>query len=215
MSKHDASTERPKRRSRRDRTEEILEATTNFFSEYGFRGTTLAMVADSVGLTEAGVLHYFPSKIHLLQGVLEYRDQKDFEKYKALIDVKKEGFGELFALLEAYYAEDKKFPELVQLFIVLVGESIRSEHPSHDFFVDRYQRIRGIFIEQFQMLSGPEIRSDVDLHHLATLVVAVLDGLRIQWLLEPEEIDFIGPFELFCEIVIGYIDRSADFKNAN
>lgn len=190
---------------RRNRTEEILEKATGLFAEYGFQGTTLAMVAEDVGLTEPGVLHYFPSKVHLLQGVLEYRDRKDFEKYSVLIESKKESFAELFGIVEHVWAENEKVPGLVQLFIVLVGESIGSEHPSHDFFVDRYHRRREIYTRQLSKIEAPV---EVDPDELASLIMAVMDGLQIQWLLDPEKVDLAATFKLFSEIVVGYMERS-------
>lgn len=196
-----------KKRVRRDRTEEILEETTKLFSQYGFQGATLAMIAEAVGLTEAGVLHYFPSKVHLLQGVLEYRDQKDLEKYSVLLESEKKSAADLFRLLKGVYAEDEKFPELIQLFIVLVGESIHSEHPSHDFFVNRYRRGREIYVQQLSSLSQAKIRADVDLNEVATLIMAVVDGLHIQWLLEPEAVDLAAMFDCFARIIVGYLEE--------
>jgi len=201
--KNDA-TKPNKKRVRRDRTEEILIEATKLFSEYGFKGTTLSMVAEAVGLTEAGVLHYFPSKVHLLQGVLQYRDQKYIEKYAVLIESEKKDIAELFETLNGVFAEDEELLELIQLFIVLVGESIRSKHPSHDFFVERYQRGREIYVQQLSTFSQTKIPSDVDLNELATLIMAVVDGLQIQWLLDPEKVDLNATFKLFSKIVVGY-----------
>lgn len=151
-----------KKRARRDRTEEILVEATKLFAEYGFQGTTLAMVAKAVDLAEPGVLHYFPSKVHLLQGVLEYRDQKDTEIYSSLIESEKKDIAEFFKLLEGVYLENEKVPELIQLFIVLVGESIYREHPSHDFFVGRYRQGREIYTKELSALTEKRIRSDID-----------------------------------------------------
>lgn len=194
------------KRVRRDRKEEILAAATTLFSEYGFKGTTLAMIADTVGLTEPGILHYFPRKTSLLQGVLEYRDKKDFEKYAALLASEKKDVAELFELIKGVYARDEQDPELIKLFIVLVGESFRGAHPSHDFFVDRYRRSHEIYVAQLAALSETRIRPDVDLHELATLITAVIDGLHIQWLLDPEQVDFAAAFNLFAKIVVGYLE---------
>lgn len=192
-----------KKRSRKNRTEEILAAATTLFGQYGFQGTTLALVAEAVGLTEPGVLHYFPSKVHLLQGVLEYRDEKDFEKYAALIDLKKENAAALFELLEQFWSDDEKIPALVQLFIVLVGESISREHPSHQFFVDRYRREREIFVSEFLKM---KFRPDVNLDELSSLIIAVMDGLHIQWLLDPEAVNLSATFKLFIRITVAYLD---------
>lgn len=196
-----------KKRVRRDRTNEILDAATRLFAEHGFNGATLAQVAEAVGLTEAGVLHYFPSKIHLLQGVLGYRDQKDIDKYSKLVKDEINAFSKLFELLEELTAQNEKVPGLVQLFTVLVAESLQSNHPSHDYFVDRYRRGRSTYVDQFLKMNKTKIRSDVDLNELASLIMAVMDGLQIQWLLDPKKVNMLGSFQLFSKIVVEYLDE--------
>src|SRR5690242_12058670 len=57
--------------------ERILRAATELFGARGYRGASIEAVAQAVGITRQGVLHYFPSKVHLLLGVLELRDQDD------------------------------------------------------------------------------------------------------------------------------------------
>ena len=193
-----------KKRTRRNRTEEILEETTKLFAQYGFQGTTLAMVADAVGLTEPGVLHYFPSKVHLLQGVLEYRDQKYLEKYARLLDIERGSIAEIFTTLEDFWLDNAKIPALIQLFIVLVGESISIEHPSHDFFVDRYRRGREIYVQQFLKTN---IQADVDREALANVIMAVTDGLYIQWLLQPDAVDLKASFKLFSSMVVAFLEN--------
>ncbi|MBX3084492.1 MAG: TetR/AcrR family transcriptional regulator [Anaerolineae bacterium] len=192
-----------KTRRRRNRADEILEIATKLFGQYGFQGTTLAMVAEVVGLTEPGVLHYFPSKVHLLQGVLAYRDARDFEKYAALIALKKENVAEFFAIMERFWGDNEKIPALIQLFVVLVGESISGEHPSHHFFVDRYRRQREIFTQQFRQIS---VRPDVDLDELASVIIAVMDGLHIQWLLDPDAVNLTATFSLFSKMIVPYLE---------
>ena len=195
------------KRSRRDRREEILKAATLLFSQYGFKGTTIAQVSEAVGLTDPGVLHYFPSKAHLLQGVLEYRDEKDFERYAKLISSEAKEFSELFNMLENLVVENEKIPSLVRLFTVLVSESIRQDHPSHDFFVNRYRRAREIYKEQFFNLLRDEVRPDVNIEELVSLIMAVMDGLQIQWLLDPENVKMSETFNLFSKIVLEYLNK--------
>src|SRR3954462_1805175 len=54
--------------------ERILRAAMELFTRHGFRGASLDRVAAAVGISRQGVLHYFPSKTHLMLGVLELRD---------------------------------------------------------------------------------------------------------------------------------------------
>lgn len=45
-----------------ERRADILRATLEVIAERGYRGTTLGGVAERVGLTQQGLLHYFPSR---------------------------------------------------------------------------------------------------------------------------------------------------------
>jgi AcrR family transcriptional regulator len=59
----------------REQRERVLRAALGLFTAHGFRGASLGAVAAAVGISRQGVLHYFPSKTHLLLGVLDLRDE--------------------------------------------------------------------------------------------------------------------------------------------
>src|SRR3954452_23736417 len=60
-----------------ERRAEIVRAALEVIAERGYRGATLGAVAERVGLTQQGLLHYFPTKEALLIAVLAERDQWD------------------------------------------------------------------------------------------------------------------------------------------
>ncbi|MFC1878707.1 TetR/AcrR family transcriptional regulator [Chloroflexota bacterium] len=194
-----------KKRVRRDRREEILQAASNLFSIHGFSGASLSSVAEAVELTEPGLLHYFPSKVHLLQSVLAYRDQQDEKKYSALIQPEILHLPEIFEALENLVAENENKPGLVRLFTVLVGESIRDDHPSHDYFVNRYKQVRETL--KAYLNDVKDIPADIDITQLSSLIFAVMDGLQIQWLLDPENVNMSESFKLFSKIIVGYLQK--------
>ncbi len=192
-----------KKRVRRDRTEEILQEAAKSFGVYGFRGATLSSIAKAVDLTEPGLLHYFPSKVHLLRSVLEYRDQQDEEKYKAILD---RDSSVLFDSLQDLVARNEKISGLVQLFTVLVGESIRKDHPSHDFFVNRYANLKKMISKSLTSYIDAEgLASECDIDQLASLIIAVMDGLQIQWLLNPQDVSMSESFNLFSQIILDHL----------
>lgn len=207
---NDTNENSSKKRVRRDRREEILQAASDLFSIHGFRGTSLASVAKAVDLTEPGLLHYFPSKVHLLQGVLAYRDEQDETKYASLADPENISLQEYFGLLNELVTQNEGIPDLVRLFTILVSESIRVDHPSHNYFVDRYNRIRQTFAENFTALEDLTISDDINLDELATLIIAVMDGLQIQWLLDPENVSMTEAFALFSKVLVTYLQTEPD-----
>jgi len=194
-----------KKRVRRDRTEEILQEAAKSFGVYGFRGATLSSIAQAVGLTEPGLLHYFPSKVHLLRGVLDHRDQQDVEKYKAILD---RDSSTLFDSIQDIVARNEETPGLVQLFTVLVGESIRKDHPSHDFFVNRYANLKKMTHKSLtNYINAEGLATECDIDQLASLIIAVMDGLQIQWLLDPQTVSMSESFNLFSKIVLDHLKR--------
>jgi len=47
------------------------------FAERGFRGTSFNEIAKAAGLTMAGLIHHFPTKVDLFAAVLAARDADD------------------------------------------------------------------------------------------------------------------------------------------
>jgi AcrR family transcriptional regulator len=178
--------------------EAILSAALPLFAQQGYRGASLASIASAAGLTQAGLLHHFRSKEELLLGLLDWRDRDDGRRLSGMRD----GDGLAYLeRLEDLVEHNATAPELVRLFTTLVGEGTSSEHPANDYFVERYRRIRARAIRSLRegQLSG-EIRDDVDLEAIVPVLFAVMDGLQIQWLLDPE-IDMVASFDVFAKLV--------------
>ena len=70
----------------RTQRERVLRAAMDIFSTQGFRGASLDAIADAVGMTRQGLLHYFPSKVHLLLGVLDLRQEDNAELVQQMIE---------------------------------------------------------------------------------------------------------------------------------
>jgi AcrR family transcriptional regulator len=193
----------PTRRSQPERTraskEKIIKAASKFFAREGFRGATLADIAKAADMSEAGLLHHFPSKTHLLMAVLTERDRVDRERFNPSAN---NIGGDILSSFNKLVAHNETVPGLVQLFTTLVAESIYEQHPGHEFFIQRYQTTRNEAIEaiKFGQAEG-YIRTDIAAENLVVMLYAMMDGLQIQWLLEPETIDMAGTFSQFVRLL--------------
>ena len=181
-----------------DRRAAIVAAAAALFAEGGYRGASLASVASKAGLTQPGLLHYFPSKEALLLAVCEERYQLDGRRL--IGRVRDEGLPLLEALLDIV-GHNQRSVDAVKLFVVLVAESISEDHPAHDHFTIRYAKIRARFegILRDAQDAG-KIRPDIDLTLLAPVIVAVMDGLQTQWLLD-QQVDMAASFALFSSLI--------------
>ena len=115
-----------------ERRAEILRATLEVIAERGYRGASLGAVAERVGLTQQGLLHYFPTKEALLVAVMEERDQWDAVP----------GTGLRLDLLGQLVEYNAMRPGIVQTFSALLGESVTEGHPAREFFTERYETVR-------------------------------------------------------------------------
>lgn len=172
------------------RREEILRAASELFAAHGYRGASLALIAERVGMSAPGLLHHFPTKEDLLIDLLAMRQEADVERLRKLTS--EEGQGILDALL-VLAARNAETPGLVRLFTVLAAESVDEGHPGHAWFVARYRRVRQSLAQQLrdEQRAG-RVRDDVEPELTATQIIAMFDGLQLQWLLAPQEVDMVA-----------------------
>ncbi|MFE7272154.1 TetR/AcrR family transcriptional regulator [Streptomyces sp. NPDC057623] len=174
-----------------ERRAEIVRAALEVIAERGYRGASLAAVAERVGLTQQGLLHYFPTKDALLVAVLQERDQWDaVPNTRWRID--------LLASLVEYNAMR---PGIIQTFSALLGESVTEGHPARAYFTERYADVRASMAEVLRAEYGDRLPNGLTPERTAPLLVAVMDGLQYQWLLDPESVDMPGAFRDFLGLL--------------
>ncbi|MEU5587964.1 TetR/AcrR family transcriptional regulator [Streptomyces chrestomyceticus] len=187
---------------RAERREAILQAAMELIAERGYRGTSLAAVAERAGLTQQGLLHHFPSKELLLVGVLEARDRWDTAAAAATGAWRTD----TLAGLVEYNAGR---PGVVQTYTVLAGDSVTEDHPARDFFERRFRRVREGLAEVLRTEYGDRLPGGLTPERAAPLLAAVMDGLQLQWLLDPAEVDMTAAFGDFLAL-LGAADGEGD-----
>ncbi|MCX5523815.1 TetR/AcrR family transcriptional regulator [Streptomyces bobili] len=179
-----------------ERRAEIVRAALEVIAERGYRGASLAAVAERVGLTQQGLLHHFPTKDALLVTVLKERDQWDaMPNNRWRIDL-------LCSLVE-YNAMR---PGIIQTFSALLGESVTEGHPARSYFTDRYRQVRADITAALRTEYGDVLPNGLTPERTAPLLVAVMDGLQYQWLLDPESVDMPGAFRDFLRLLGENVD---------
>ncbi|MEN2739693.1 TetR/AcrR family transcriptional regulator [Microbacterium sp. X-17] len=184
---------------------DILRAAIETFGAKGSTNGTLADIAEQVGMTHAGVLHHFGSKNNLLLEVLEFRDRDDVAH---LADQHIPGGPALFAHLVATAQRNALRPGIVQVFTVLSAESVTEGHPATAYFQERYRNLRAEIDAAFRALCAQEGVTDPDtIDRAAASILAVMDGLQLQWLLDPASVDLAGASEFAIEAIVNGVLR--------
>ena len=171
------------------RREHILEVATEIFGTQGFRAATMLQIAAACDISRTGLLHHFPTKESLLEAVLARRDATSGEQPEPNDSDPRARLRRILAVVEHNATQ----PRIVNLFSVLSAEAGERSHPAHDYFVQRYDHLRAELQEACRTLAATDqLAPGVDPHALAVEIIALMDGLQVQWVLAPEDIDMVA-----------------------
>ncbi|MFT4232691.1 MAG: TetR family transcriptional regulator [Leucobacter sp.] len=155
--------------------EEIIAAALDTVARVGCRNASNREIADRVGLSQAGLMHYFGSREELLVAVLAARDERDYQlrfaenpTFDGYIDI---------------IVNNTTVPGLVQLYVEYSAEATIPPHPAHEFFAQRFVRVRSLLAGVIERArDAGEFGPALHPANAADLVIAASDGLQVQWL---------------------------------
>jgi AcrR family transcriptional regulator len=174
------------------RRAEIIASATEVFGEHGYVGGTLAQIAQQVGVTPQAVVKLFGSKEGLLTEVLESSDAQNAKLHFADL----EGLDHLDAS-GALVRHNMQHRGMLELMLTLGAEATSPTHPAHEYMVRRYaDYATSIAARLRHARDAGQIRTftDAQLLHEARGYAALMDGLQLQWLLDPD-FDLVGAWE--------------------
>ncbi|MFF1610547.1 TetR/AcrR family transcriptional regulator [Amycolatopsis sp. NPDC058278] len=180
----------------RIRREDIITAAAAAYGELGYHGSSLREIAKRVGISHAGLLYYFPTKEALLAAVLERRDAEDSEREQLTVPPGLAVLRHFVALAE----HNVRHPGIVDLYSRLAAEAVAADHPAHAYFVRHYRAARDGVHESFEALAARgELREGVEPAMAALTFIALMDGLQVQWLTVPGDVDLVGSLRFYLQ----------------
>lgn len=177
-----------------ERREQIIQTATDVFATEGFEGTALKRVAELVGVKEATLFHYFRGKQELLTAVLAERDRRTL----AAMEPEESAL----PLMVRSAERNRREPGLTTLYAVASATANDPGHDSHRYFKERYAEVVDVLttdIRRRQAAGGA--RGDLPAGDLARLVVAVSDGLQLQWLYD-KDVDVAEGLSQFIGVLL-------------
>jgi AcrR family transcriptional regulator len=201
-----ASRAQKPRASTAERRQEILAAALSVFGTRGYNSGALAEIAEQAGMTHAGVLHHFGSKEALLVSVLRYRDDADMEgKTDEELPYGEEFLRHLIRTAEVNATR----PGVVQAYTVLSAESVTAGHPAQEYFIGRMAGLRTRIGDAIRSTVGPDVPED-RVATAAAALIAVMDGLQVQWLLDQTAVDMSQTLELIIDSLLDRLTGERD-----
>ncbi|MGO4103674.1 TetR/AcrR family transcriptional regulator [Leifsonia sp. YAF41] len=196
---------RPETAEKRQR---ILDAAMDIFGAKGFNNGSLQEIGEQAGMSHAGVVHHFGSKDQLLIAMLEYRDASDVAELEGKhIPTGKALFDHLVRTTEM----NVRRPGVVQAYTVLSADSVTEGHPAQDYFRARYVGLRDMLVEALHDVA-PSGTGERRLQHAASAIIAGMDGLQVQWLLDPTAVDMPEAVRLLIDAIIAQLSETRSVR---
>ncbi|WP_110955371.1 TetR/AcrR family transcriptional regulator [Anaerosinus massiliensis] len=164
--------------------ENIIRVALSLFLKRGYKYVSLVDVAAEVGITKGGIYHYFSSKEDLLDAAVHYLFDQMEAKYMEIFNRK----GSLQQVLHSILVE-RELSVYAQNMLGMEQSDYRENHASFilevmNHFPKIQERIDGSHVMICQAIekrlkaavSKGEIRANTDVHVLAVMILAMLNG---------------------------------------
>jgi AcrR family transcriptional regulator len=191
--KTDMATKKPPRRSHAERVAEsdrrLLQAGMELVAENGYTQTTVGAIGERAGYSRGQVSQRFGSKDGLLRALVA-KLAADSRQRMRLRMASATGLDAIDLAIDAYL-EGMNQPTLeARAYFVLMLESIGPAPQVRPAFAEAHVRHRAAFVSAIEAgQQRHEINPNVDATIEATLLVALLRGIRLNWMLDPVGLD--------------------------
>lgn len=182
------------------RRAEIVRAALASFAEHGYERASLRDIAARANLTHAALLRHFASKDDLLLAALAQRDDDDEEMARRIMQSKVSAERVLSSVL----ADEFSHPEHQRNWLAITVAATNPEHPAHDFFIARRERMR-VHFSSGQLTTAHD-SEELTADDKVTMLMAMMDGLRIQALFDPSR-ETLPLLETFMRLITTDDDR--------
>jgi AcrR family transcriptional regulator len=165
-----------------ERREQIIRSASEVFGELGYIGGSLRAIGDRVGASPATLIQYFGSKEGLLMAVL---DDWTVQTARWAVPTDPPGL-EYFRAIPAIMDYHVGHRGTLELFLTMSAEATNPSHPAREFIQRRYaDAVRNWSEKLREAVDKGEVGplTDDQIEAEIRILVAVLDGVELQWLL--------------------------------
>lgn len=166
--------------------EKILTAARMLMAEKGIKKTSLADIAREVGISKGTLFYHFASKDDLVNDILA-------DHFTALVNITKQYLphhlknnapSKIFKMLFDLFTSEY---DITRLDLYLLQEGIQGNENINQKFLERKRNWRKAIAEELEATF--QIKDPIHLSALSTMLLAMIDGLAIQVLVEPGSVN--------------------------
>jgi len=206
----------PKIVDKQAKKKEILRAAMRVFAEKGVTDTKMIDVARAAGIGKGTIYEYFRSREELFQSAFEYLLRKIRAMMASRIDDAMAPEEKIRTGFLAYLdVATMQIEDFADILLDFWAYSIRNKDNGDNISLDirqRYQEYRDITTPILEEGIRQGMFRDMDVNLVASLIIAVGDGLLLQWMADKDNFNLRNAAEGVLEIILQGIRNPARFK---
>jgi AcrR family transcriptional regulator len=192
MSKNTLKKQRvPNSERRRSSIKSVLDSALNLFVTGGYDSTSMDDIAGQAGLTKGAVYFYFKDKLSLLEALLERTDAELIDPIIAKIGASNGSARDRIVMLTNWFARvgaDRK--ELPLLHVLVSLEMHGRGNKVEEMVRKTYKDLQNAIAEVTRVgQKSGEFTTDIPPDYQAAVVVALIDGLLLEWHRRGDQLD--------------------------
>ena len=199
----------PQRRKEETRAR-ILESAASVFARRGYDAATVEEITAECGIAKGGLYGHFASKEELFRTVLVDHVERRIAETVARVDPDLSLRESIVAIVEVSWSTCRNDPIWSPLFMeawALAGRNEWGREAVATLF-DHCSAVLGRFLADAKRAGL--VRADLDVDRAARLLLAVNDGLVLQWQAQPNRLDpeeFLAPM---TDVIVGYVTGAGE-----
>ncbi|KAB2916362.1 MAG: TetR/AcrR family transcriptional regulator [Hyphomicrobiaceae bacterium] len=160
------------------RAEEIVDAAAQVFAERGYHGTSTQAIADVLGLRQASLYYYFPSKEAALEIVCERGVDGFLERAEAIVARKESALQRLTHLVASHLEPIGSKPDYVRVFI---NERRYLPNAARKRIARKIRGVERCFADVLAAgVADGTLRPDIDIRRTVLLILGMCNAV-INW----------------------------------
>lgn len=180
-------------RIRHEKKDVIATAALKLFSEHGYKGTSISMIAKEAGISKGLMYNYYESKEQLLHEIMQH----GVTSLLMLFDHKKDGIitkDDLITMVNMSFDFMIKNADFYRLFFSLLLQPVVYELVNEDFWKSA-EPFQQMMCEYYVKENFEDPEAEV------ALLLAILDGVGMHYLFRPDQY----PIESVKKLIIDRI----------
>ena len=175
--------------AKEEKLEYLLDKAYGCLARYGFSATTVERMADEAGVSKGTLTYYFKNKEDITCRIAAHIAARFFGEVRGALQGLENPRERLIRAIELLWTGYKGLPELITGYYELWAQSFY--YPAlKEQVIAIYTEFRSIFLDELVRLSAEAGSDGARLLNDAVLIAGVVDGVAIQFFLEPELTDW-------------------------